>query len=164
MGAKQIMETFGLLATFMNHDGAWITGREERGEDTQITTSCSGSRTLLSREKRHDYFKHSLPSGLWERKETLSSSYWTSLNCLVSHGNSQNTQNYPILCPFVTGIYPISRGRMSCQCLSSHFPSPKDREVTPACPGRLWPPVLSPAAPSHDNEIITMFVQCRPDQ
>lgn len=53
------METFWLLATFMNHDGAWITGRE----DTQITTSCTG-RTLLSREKRHDYFKHSLPSGL----------------------------------------------------------------------------------------------------
>ena len=38
-------------------------------EDTQITTSCSG-RTLLSREKRHDYFKHSLPSGLEKREKS----------------------------------------------------------------------------------------------
>ena len=151
MGGKQIMETFWLLATFMNHDGAWIKGRE----DTQITTSCSG-RTLLSREKRHDYFKHSLPSGLWERKETLSSS-WMSLKC------SSPRQIFK-----THKIIPVDSLRVftseSCQCLRCRFPFPLDHD--PGDPGISWvpwPPVPPPAAP-HSNEIITMFVQCRPDQ
>ena len=60
-----------------NYGNIWVVGNIHESwwsldygrEDTQITTSCSG-RTLLSREKRHDYFKHSLPSGLEKREKS----------------------------------------------------------------------------------------------
>ncbi len=150
------METFGLLATFMNHDGAWITGREERGEDTQITTSCSGSRTLLSREKRHDYFKHSLPSGLWERKETLSSSCWMSL---IFSSPRQIFKTHKIIPVDSLRVFTGDTGShvVSVWALTSPFPQLRwPRHILASdhlCPVQL---------PS--NEIITMFVQCRPNQ
>ena len=151
MGGKQIMETFWLLATFMNHDGAWIKGRE----DTQITTSCSG-RTLLSREKRHDYFKHSLPSGLWERKETLSSSCWMSLK-FSSPRQIFKTHK----------IIPVDSLRVFISMSAFELSLP----LSPVS-GSGWPRhilesrdhLCCPQLPSHSNEIITMFVQCRPDQ
>ena len=141
MGAEQIMETFWLLATFMNHDGAWITARQERGEDTQITTSCSGSRSPLSREKRHDYFKHSLPSGLWERKETLSSSCWMSL---IFSSPRQIFKTHKIIPVDSWRVFTRDTGShvVTVWALTSPYPG---TEVTPAYPGQ-WPPVLSPAA------------------
>ena len=111
------------------HSGCWQhswimiePGLGPRGEDTQITTSCSG-RTLLSREKRHDYFKHSLPSGLWERKETLSSLCCMSLKCSSPRQIFKTHKIIPGR--FVTGVYH--------QSLSCRFP------FSPWVSGSWWP-------------------------
>ena len=41
IGGKQIMETFGLLATFMNHDGAWITGERTHKSQHPVQAGLS---------------------------------------------------------------------------------------------------------------------------
>ena len=68
MEAEQIMETFGLLATFMNHDGAWITGREreERTHKSQHPVQAAG----LSYQEKRDMIilnTHFLP--VYEREK-----------------------------------------------------------------------------------------------
>ena len=115
-------------------------------EDTNHNILCRQDSPI--KRKRHDYFKHSLPSGLGERKETSSSSFWipphfsSPIQILKAH----KTISVDSLRVFTSNP---CQGCDSVWALTSPLLWPVSRLRWPQGILGLWPPVLRPAALSR---------------